>query len=163
MLGKRGENANLAKGHLGANMERVVRASSKPCLVTNRKFEEIKKVALAYDASESTRRAAAWLKESVGFNDLELEILVVDEDRPDQDALGMLREAETTLKEGDFHPRSQMLNGIPENAICEYVEDNDVDMLIMGAYGHSRIREFLIGSTTSDLIRRCRMPVMLFR
>ncbi|GEM_PF-4899414 len=29
--------------------------------------------------------------------------------------------------------------------------------------GHGRIRELLTGSTTTEMIRRCRTPVMLFR
>lgn len=37
VLGKRGEAAEFASGHLGANLERIVRSSHKPCLVTDRK------------------------------------------------------------------------------------------------------------------------------
>ena len=38
-----------------------------------------------------------------------------------------------------------------------------VNLLVMGAYGHSRIRSLIIGSTTSEMIRSCLVPVMLFR
>ncbi|MEQ9334216.1 MAG: universal stress protein [Thalassobaculum sp.] len=34
---------------------------------------------------------------------------------------------------------------------------------MMGAYGHSRIRSLIIGSTTTQMIRSCMIPVMLFR
>jgi nucleotide-binding universal stress UspA family protein len=33
----------------------------------------------------------------------------------------------------------------------------------MGAYGHSPIREFILGSTTTSLIRTCLVPILLFR
>jgi nucleotide-binding universal stress UspA family protein len=33
----------------------------------------------------------------------------------------------------------------------------------MGAYGHSRIRNFIIGSTTTEMVRSVKIPVMLFR
>ncbi len=36
-------------------------------------------------------------------------------------------------------------------------------LLVMGAYGHSRVRQFILGSTTTHLIRTCHVPVMLFR
>jgi nucleotide-binding universal stress UspA family protein len=42
-------------------------------------------------------------------------------------------------------------------------ERDDVDLLVMGAYGHSRMRSFLIGSTTSEIVRSCKRPVLLFR
>jgi len=34
---------------------------------------------------------------------------------------------------------------------------------VMGAYGHSRVRQFILGSTTTTLIRTCTVPVLLFR
>jgi len=33
----------------------------------------------------------------------------------------------------------------------------------MGAYGHSRIRTLIIGSTPSTMLRLCKIPVMMFR
>jgi nucleotide-binding universal stress UspA family protein len=33
----------------------------------------------------------------------------------------------------------------------------------MGAYGHSRIRSLIVGSTTATMVRRCRIPVLMFR
>ncbi|MEM7715683.1 MAG: universal stress protein, partial [Cyanobacteria bacterium P01_A01_bin.68] len=41
VLGKRGEAANFAAGHLGANVDRIVRSSHKPCLVTSIEFNPI--------------------------------------------------------------------------------------------------------------------------
>jgi nucleotide-binding universal stress UspA family protein len=38
ILGKRGEHADFAKGHLGSNLERVVRAAKIPVLVAAREF-----------------------------------------------------------------------------------------------------------------------------
>ena len=57
VLGKRGENANFASEHLGANMERIVRSSHKPCLVTPREYEPIQRVLLAYDGGKSYLKA----------------------------------------------------------------------------------------------------------
>ena len=42
IVGKRGEAADFAKLHLGSNLERVVRASKKPVLVTSRAFQPIR-------------------------------------------------------------------------------------------------------------------------
>jgi nucleotide-binding universal stress UspA family protein len=43
------------------------------------------------------------------------------------------------------------------------VEAEDIGLLVMGAYGHSRIRNLIIGSTTTEMIRLCKIPVVLFR
>ncbi|MDT9599016.1 universal stress protein [Sphingosinicella rhizophila] len=34
-------------------------------------------------------------------------------------------------------------------------------MIVMGAYGHSRLREYLLGGVTHDLIGDCRLPLLL--
>ena len=39
--------------------------------------------------------------------------------------------------------------------------DNDCDMLVMGAYGHSRMRELILGGTTRDVVRTCPIPAWL--
>ena len=41
-----------------------------------------------------------------------------------------------------------------------YVGSNDVDMLVMGAYGHSRFREFVLGGATMSLLSKPPLPVL---
>jgi len=47
--------------------------------------------------------------------------------------------------------------------ILDTAKQKDADMLIMGAYGHSRVRNFIIGSTTTALVRACLLPCLMFR
>ena len=51
----------------------------------------------------------------------------------------------------------------PDNTIKQYVEDHDIDILITGAYSHSRVHNILLGSTTATLIKSCKVPLILFR
>lgn len=37
----------------------------------------------------------------------------------------------------------------------------DADLLVMGAYGHGRMREFVFGGVTSDLLGACALPVLM--
>ena len=68
MLGKRGENANFATEHLGSTMERVVRASHKPCLVTSRAFKAVERILFAHDGGKSCQKALEFLATSSAFN-----------------------------------------------------------------------------------------------
>ena len=47
---------------------------------------------------------------------------------------------------------------MPEEVIADGVERDQIDLLVMGAYGHSRIRSLIIGSTTTEMIRSCKIP-----
>ncbi|MCK4868708.1 MAG: universal stress protein [Alphaproteobacteria bacterium] len=43
------------------------------------------------------------------------------------------------------------------------VESEDLDLLVMGAHGHSRVRGLIIGSTTTGMVRSCKIPIALCR
>lgn len=163
LLGKRGLNSEYAPEHIGSTVERVARASHKPCLVTSREFHPVSKVALAYDGGESCSRALEYVKSSGLFKNLEVHIITVPDEKGEDFALKHLREAEDMLLEVGIKPVCQMLPGLTEDAISSYVVESDISMILMGAYGHSRIRQLLIGSTTTEMIRRCHIPLMLFR
>jgi len=163
MLGKRGENANFATEHLGSTMERVVRASHRPCLVTSRAFKPVERVLFAYDGGKSCQRALEFLTTTAAFRDLELHVVTVAAPGEEAAALQTLQAAEGVLRAAGRAPIAQMLVGAPDNEISAYVENRGIHLLIMGAYGHSRIRQLIIGSTTTSMIRRCKIPVLLFR
>lgn len=163
LLGKRGENANFATEHLGSMLERVLRSIDEPCLVTNRKFKPLDKVAIAYDGGESCKKALDYLGTHEIFRALDLHLVVCVEGHKEEQATERLKEAEAALHKAGVYPRCQILTGEVETAIVDFVEHSAVDLLVVGAYGHSRIRELLIGSTTTELLRRCHVPVLCFR
>ncbi len=163
MLGKRGENANFATEHLGSTMERVVRASHKPCLVTSRAFKPVERILFAHDGGKSCQKALEFLATSAAFRDLELHLVTVAARTEEETALKTLQAAEGVLRASGYQPVAQMLAGAADNEISAYVEGRGINLLIMGAYGHNRIRQLIIGSTTTSMIRRCRVPVLLFR
>ena len=55
------------------------------------------------------------------------------------------------------------LEGEVEAALHQYQEEQGIDLIVMGAYGHSRIREWLIGSTTDRMLRNARVPHLILR
>ena len=162
ILGKRGENANFATEHLGANMERIVRSSHKPCLVTPREFKPINRILLAYDGGKSCQKAVNYLAKLSAFNDLELHIICVAT-RGEEAALNNVETASEIVKAGGFNPIGEVLHGTPEPEMEKYVAAHNIDFLIMGAYGHSRIRHLVIGSSTAQMLRSSHIPVLLFR
>lgn len=163
LLGKRGENANFATEHLGSMLERVLRSLDKPCLVTNREFQAIEKLAIAYDGGASCQKALDYIVANKLFSAMDLHIVVCVEGHKESQASEQLKEAEGILHKAGIYPHCQILSGEVETAIADYVEQAQIDLLLVGAYGHSRIRELLIGSTTTELLRRCHVPVLCFR
>ena len=49
------------------------------------------------------------------------------------------------------------------NAILSLAADNDTDLIVMGGYGHSRLREFILGGTTRGMFESLTVPAPLSR
>ncbi|MGK7908674.1 MAG: universal stress protein [Synechococcus sp.] len=163
VLGKRGETASFATEHLGSNVERIVRASHKPCLVTPREFRPISSLLFAYDGGSSCQKALNFLVDSPLYKGLTLHLVTVAKGQNKQAAEQLLSSAAQTLTAAGYEPTCNILQGNPEDAILNYVDTHNVDSLLMGAYGHNRIRRLLIGSTTTQVLMRSHLPVMLYR
>lgn len=164
VLGKRGEAAEFASDHLGANIERIVRSSSKPCLVTPQTFTSPKRILVAYDGSPTGKRILSFLIDNAsGFADMEIHLLTVSRSESDDKRVQELTQAQTQLQQAGLASTTSLVTGDPEKAISQYTQENQIDLLMMGAYGHSRIRHLIIGSTTIQLLRSSQIAVLLFR
>lgn len=160
-IGKRGEGADFATGHLGSNLERIVRSSKVPVFVASREFKEISKVLVAYDGSASAKVAIDRMATSAVFSDLDVTVLCVAPDtaRGQQTA----DEAVAKLNAAQITAKPLVATGEPETVLDKLVAEDGYDLLVMGAYGHSRIRARIIGSTTTAMVQSVRIPVLLYR
>jgi nucleotide-binding universal stress UspA family protein len=162
VIGKRGEAADFAKLHLGSNVERVVRSSHKPILVTSRAFKPVEKVLIAFDGGQSVLKAIDHIAaQGDEFGGLDFRLLSVGSES--SDIRRKLDAATEKLRTAGYKADAQTVEGEPDKVIGKQADDGEADMLVMGAYGHSRIRTLIIGSTTTEMIRSCKVPVMLFR
>jgi nucleotide-binding universal stress UspA family protein len=161
VIGKRGEAADFAKLHLGSNLERVVRSSSKPVLVAARAFKPIKRFLVAFDGGASAMKAVDHIARSPVFSGLVGQLLTVGQYTAE--ARSKLDTAVKMLAAAGREVQADVVSGQADKVIASRVEEGGIDLLVMGAYGHSRIRNLIIGSTTTEMIRSCLIPVMLFR
>ena len=161
VIGKRGEAADFARLHLGSNLERVARASHRPVLVAARAFKPIATLLIAFDGGASAQLALDHVSRSPLFAGLGVLVVTVGRDEPA--TRQRLDAAAAQLRSGGLAVETRIEEGIPDKAIAALVEQGGIDLLVMGAYGHSRIRRLVIGSTTTEMIRSCRIPVLLYR
>jgi nucleotide-binding universal stress UspA family protein len=161
VLGKRGEAAAVDPHHLGGNLERVIRSCHHPVLVTPPAFEPIERMLIAFDGGPSARKAIEFAVASPLLKGIDCHLLTTG--RVDDDARWFLGEAAEKLRVAGIDATTHALPGDPESVIAESVRTIGAQLLVMGAYGHSRIRQFIVGSTTTTMVRTCPVPVLLFR
>ena len=69
---------------------------------------------------------------------------------------------------GDFfegygiQPNLVTRDGHPDIEIKAYIAENDIDLLVMGAYSKRSVREFFMGSVTKHLIEETKIPLFLY-
>ncbi len=162
LLAQRGEHFHIGSGAiLGSTAQAVVRRSGKPVLVTPGTFREIESMALAYDGSVPSHNAlklAAELSERASWP---LSVVVVTDDQ----ALGtkISQKAEDFLSSLKIDHTTLILKGKEDKTLLNFIREGSVELIVMGAYGHNRFRQLLLGSTTSCVIRKSTIPVLLTR
>ena len=53
--------------------------------------------------------------------------------------------------------------GVPHATILEYVDENDVDLVVMGTHGRTGLDHYLIGSVAERVVRQSPAPVLTVR
>ena len=159
--GEEGEEGDSVGAQIGNNVERVIRTLHKPILLAPASFRSPQRILLAYDGSETTRKGLALIAGSPLFQGLDCHLVTVGEDNPRN--RNLLEEATNPLRGAGLAVQASLLHGNVETALRSYQRDNDIDMIVMGAFGHSALRQFFVGSTTSSLLRHADVPLLISR
>ncbi|MFN8544292.1 MAG: universal stress protein [Candidatus Binatia bacterium] len=162
VVGHRGVNEQFSTGLLGSTTESVTRKAPRPVLVCPMEFGEIRRPLLAYDGSPRSSlamHAAAELTSALG-----LPLTVVHVVRNGStEADRALDEARSYLEKYDLALTCERTSGPPHERLVELIREQGFDLLFIGAYGHSRIIEMVLGSTTEYVLRNSICPVFLTR
>ncbi len=162
LLAQRGEHYHLSQGMLlGTTAEGVARKSTKPVLIAPRVFHEIESMGLAYDGSGPAQRALIMAGKLSEKTKWPLTVITITDDPGVADKLSS--RIESTLEAFDIDFEGITLKGREDREILNFIRQGAVELMIMGAFGHRRIRELLLGSTTSHIIRNSTIPVLLTR
>ncbi len=159
IMGRCGEFSRWERKQLGATVETVSRLIRKPVIIADKKPTLIQKILFGYDGSANANQVMPF----VGHLGEKLNSLITVLTITDDQELGghYLKEAEKYLKSYKVKFESVLLPGTPDKEIIKYAENNNVDLVAIGAYGHSRIREALLGSNTEYVLRFSPCHVLL--
>jgi nucleotide-binding universal stress UspA family protein len=141
----------------------VVRNSVRPVLVAGAEFREevdIRSILIAYDGSAHSSRALLSASELAGRPGIQCSLVTVAQ----SEELGreVLKPAEAFLSHHGVTPQKQVIvHSKPSDVICDLAASGGFDIVVMGAYGHSPIREALFGSTTERILSHSAAAVLL--
>jgi len=142
-------------------LHKVLRGGPRPVVVVPEKFPEGRAVVVAYDGGPAAVRALQAFEASGLAAGQEVHVVCVGADRTASEqhvgrAVEYLR----------FHAIEAkacptITSKAPARVLLEEVGQRDASLVVMGAYGRPRLREFLFGSLTRTLLRESPVPLLL--
>lgn len=162
LMARKGEHVHLKEGGLlGSIAESVIRHSGKPVMITPDKFCEIESMAVAYDGSPSAKKALNISLDLSKQAIWPLTAVIITRDM--EKGTRLSSEIEETARGQETDCEIIILPGKEGSEIIKFIDNGAVELIVMGAYGHNRLRELLLGSTTSHVIQKSTIPVLLTR
>lgn len=161
VIGKRGATSEFATEYIGSRIERVVRASAKPVLIASRKIQPPGMLVVALDGSSAALKALDFVISSPLFTGMQLH-LVAAGPKGTADKSWFVK---AYSKVADRSPSCiiHIADGLPQEVLGNYMSARRDAVLVMGAYGHSVLKTLIFGSTTTEMLRTVRAPVVLVR
>ena len=158
VLGQCGENAHFSRSMVGSTSEELVRSATRPVLICPAQHRDTKTALFAYDGSETCERAMQFTAQTFGNIIEHVTFFIVDDGTLDK---GSIEDEVKYLKDHNLHVTVKSESGNPIEKICNTVDTENIDFIIIGAHGKHKIKEYLLGSTTSHIIRKSSVPVLV--
>lgn len=159
VIGRHGEDHPSASHRIGSKVETVVRAIHKPVLVTTSEFNAPERYMIAYDGSPESDQALDELAASHLLSGLQGHLIMVGGNENQQ----KLSDTSNRLMSQGMKITAHLLAGELLPTLAEFQQKHNIDLRVMGAYSHSRFREFFVGSNTSRMINESSIPLLLLR
>lgn len=121
-----------------------------------------KNVMVAWNASREATRA---INDAMPILEHADQVLIL-EVNPDKVSRGNVPSADISLHLARHGIQAEVAKAVTgdidvSDVILSRLTDAEMDLLVMGAYGHSRTRELIIGGATRDILRRMTIPVLI--
>ncbi len=159
VMGKRGETAKWGRDLLGSTAEQVTRRSATPVLLVEATPRPLRRALVLFDGSHPANRAVKLAADMAATASLELTVLTVDDDP----ARGAQTQAEAAAYLDPLQLRVEyaVLPGRAAKTAAARIEDDPVDLLVLGMRGHSVLHSLILGGTAEQLMRSVPLPVLL--
>lgn len=145
--------------------EGLISGSGRPCLLLPHawaaKPAPFDRVLVAWDGGRAVTRA---LSDALPLLQRAIDIAVVEVATQRAAHAHMLADVERWLSDHGVHARAQRLEK-GRQSVAEVIDEaarlQGADLIVMGAFGHSRVRDFIVGGVTRSVLTAPRLPVFL--
>lgn len=162
VMGRRGEDHKNNRINIGSQIETVARAVTAPILICSEPYHQPRSYMIAFDASKTATKAVQMVSKSPLLKGMHGHIVMIGNhnDAAKQSLSAAVEQLRASGANVQAHhlPESDAVNGL-----LSFQYENDIDILVVGAYGQSKWRQLFLGSTTTEIIASTLTPVILVR
>jgi nucleotide-binding universal stress UspA family protein len=158
-LGRQGCDHDDDSTHLGGHFRKIAHHAPVPLLVGGETLSPIHRILLAYDGSRTAQHALTWANLLQQIWQSHLLIVSVTDEAKSPHWLAEMEEQVDSI--GLQNHRFIGRRGDVSAEILATVTEEKVDMIVMGGYQHSALREWLTGSTVDQILRNTTLPVFI--
>lgn len=161
VLGRSGEDHQGQLKALGSHIDTAIRALQQPILVTTGAFTPPSQFMIAYDGRETANAAIQRIMSSDLLKGLPCHLVMIQNSEVDQEH--KLAVAKELLEQNGFNVHAHYLQGEIFESLKHFQSENGIDLVVIGAFSHSSVRRFFLGSTTLRMISEATTPVIVLR
>ncbi|WP_201526592.1 universal stress protein [Psychrobacter frigidicola] len=160
VMGRRGEDHKNNRINIGSQIETVARASSIPILICSEQFKVPTSFMVAFDASKVAIKAVQMVANSPLLRGMQGHIVMIGND--DDSSKKILAAAVEQLKSSGFMVDAHLLSAADAvDGLLTFQVENEIDIIVVGAYGGSKWRQLFLGSATTEIIVSTLSPIIL--
>ncbi|MUJ27807.1 universal stress protein [Aliivibrio fischeri] len=159
VIGKLGEDQSSNKT-IGSQLESIIRSIKSHTLVVTSPFSIPTSYLIAFDGSPTSEKLIEKAIKTPLLFGLDCHFVMVDNFAAKSAAF---EKAAIKLKNAGLSVHEDILSGSVDEALLKYQKDHQIGMMVMGAYGHSTLRQFFLGSNTTKVLIKSEVPLLLIR
>lgn len=161
VIGRSGESHGQDFKALGSHIEHIIRQVHTPVLIANKNFTAPTSFMLAYDGRETADKAVKRIIDGGLLHGLTCHLVTVKNSQ--SGLLDKFKHTESLLTESGFEVKTSFLEGNIFSSLMDYKANNNVEMLVMGAFSRSKLAQAFLGSNTLKMIENTQLPLVILR
>lgn len=155
VIGKVGERAAEKNKPIGSNVENLIRGANCTVMTVGENFKIPTRFIFAYEYSPTCLNIMQRISQSDLLKTLQCHLLYVG-DHPE-----VLKDPEEYLRTAGLDVVTVYRYGDVAENILEYQQELGIQMIVLGAFSHSKLHQFFLGSIATSIFRNASVPLLV--
>lgn len=155
LIGRVGERSAEKNKSIGGNVENFIRGAKSTVMTVGETFKPPTRFIFAYEDSPTCKEMLKRVEKSDLLRQLQCHLLYVG-DHPE-----ILNQPAQFLRDAGLDVVVEYRYGDVATNILEYQNEHQIQLIVLGAYSRSKVRQFFLGSITTNIFRNATVPLLV--